>query len=48
MYPKSKKQKLNFKVYNLLMDWLVSMLPENTELSNEEVFNNLPKEKYFP
>ncbi len=47
MYPKSKKQKLNFKVYNLLMDWLVSMLPENTELSNEEVFNNLPKEKYF-
>ena len=47
MYPKSKNQKLNFKVYNLLMDWLVSMLPENTELSNEEVFNNLPKEKYF-
>ena len=44
MYPKSKKQKLNFKVYNLLMDWLVSMLPENTELSNEEVFNNAQSE----
>jgi len=47
MYPKSKKQKLNFKVYSLLMEWLVGLLPENTELTNEEVLDNLPKEKYF-
>ncbi len=47
MYPKSKKQKLNHKVYNLLVEWLVALLPENSELSEEQVIDMLPKEKYF-
>tara|TARA_R110002012_G_C11185629_1_gene557686 strand:+ start:160 stop:423 length:264 start_codon:yes stop_codon:yes gene_type:complete len=47
MYPKSKKQKLNHKVYNLLLEWLTSMLPENSNLTEEEVIEMLPKEKYF-
>ena len=47
MYPKSKKQKLNHKVYTLLMEWLASLLPENSELSEKEIIDMLPKEKYF-
>ena len=47
MYPKSKKQKLNHKVYMLLMEWLASLLPENSNLTEEQVIDMLPKEKYF-
>ena len=47
MYPKSKKQKLNHKVYTLLMEWLASLLPENSNLTEEQVIDMLPKEKYF-
>ena len=35
MYPKSKKQKLNYKVYTLLIGWMTSILPENSNLSEE-------------
>tara|TARA_R110000787_G_scaffold173835_2_gene286429 strand:- start:961 stop:1224 length:264 start_codon:yes stop_codon:yes gene_type:complete len=47
MYPKSKKQKLNYKVYTLLIGWMTSILPENSNLSEEEIIDMLPKEKYF-
>jgi|TARA_R100000353_G_C6425551_1_gene174464 hypothetical protein len=47
MYPKSKKQKLNHKVYTLLMEWLASLLPENSNLTEEQIIDMLPKEKYF-
>ena len=47
MYPKSKKQKLNHKVYTLLMEWLASLLPENSNLTEEQIIDMLPKENYF-
>ena len=41
MYPKSKKQKLNHKVYTLLMEWLASLLPENSNLTEEQIIEGL-------
>lgn len=29
------------------MEWLVSLLPENTDLTDQQVLDGLPKEKYF-
>jgi len=46
MVIKSKKQQMNYKVYQLLMEWLESILPDN-EVTNAEKIEMLPKEQYF-
>ena len=43
---KSKKQQMNYKVFQLLIEWLDSILPEN-EVSIPEKINMIPKEQYF-
>ncbi len=46
MVIKSKKQKMNQKVFYILFEWLENILPEN-EISEAEKLSMIPTEKYY-
>ena len=46
MITKSKKQRMNVHVFNLLIGWINNIIPEDKDLSLEEIKELLPTEKY--
>ena len=46
MIIKSKKQRMNVHIFNLLIEWINNILPEDKDLSSEEVKELLPTDKY--
>jgi hypothetical protein len=46
MVIRSKKQRMNYKIYMLLMEWLNDILPDN-DLTASEKLSKLPSDKYI-
>jgi hypothetical protein len=46
MITKSKKQRMNAHIFNLLIEWVNTIIPEDKDLSLEEIKELLPTEKY--
>ena len=46
MVIKSKKQRLNYKIVSLSLDWLEDILPDNNKTVLEKL-EMLPTEKYY-
>ena len=46
MITKNKKQRMNVHIFNLLIEWVNNILPEDKDLSLEELKELLPTEKY--
>ena len=46
MIIKNKKQRMNAHIFNLLIEWMNNILPEDKDLSLEELKELLPTDKY--
>jgi hypothetical protein len=46
MIIKSKKQRMNVHIFNLLIEWMNNIIPKGKDLSLEELKELLPTDKY--